>query len=133
MYTSASNSGDSLEQFPRPVSATPQSNTWQDLFGFDGDKMLRDQAEHFHNRVSIWQGATEEEWIAGGEELVHRLQNILQKTQDFMKRKQALFTDLEGKVIKHQDLLEDRRKALNTARDSLLNDSQSVIGGQDPK
>jgi len=56
-----------------PQSVLPQTDVWQDLCGLDGDKLLRNQVDHFHNRINIWQAASKEEWIAGGEGTKQRL------------------------------------------------------------
>jgi len=35
--------------------------------------LFRNQVEHFHNRINIWQATSKEEWIVGGEGTRQRL------------------------------------------------------------
>ncbi|KAF9449766.1 hypothetical protein P691DRAFT_774465 [Macrolepiota fuliginosa MF-IS2] len=98
------------------------------LLSCDADRLLRNQVEHFGNRVSIWQAASDEEWKDGAEELKQRFNAMLDKTQEYMKRKQDLITTLEGRITAHQELLQDREEALLTARENLVNESQNVLG-----
>jgi hypothetical protein len=63
--------GGSAENHDRAASAAP--NALNQIFGgFDFARMITGELEHFQNRITIWQTASEEEWKQGGEGMTSR-------------------------------------------------------------
>ncbi|KAJ3571982.1 hypothetical protein NP233_g3391 [Leucocoprinus birnbaumii] len=135
MPVAATGDSRSFEQFAPPPPASPRLGILQELFGFDGERLLEGQREHLKNRIAIWQAAPEEEWEEGGKEIIGSMQKIVQKplivkVESYMDRKRKLVAMLDGRIQKHQDQLKDREQALRAVKDNLLSESQMVLGGK---
>ncbi|KAK1235952.1 hypothetical protein PQX77_000803 [Marasmius sp. AFHP31] len=104
-------------------------NSLDRLLGCQTNAYVEDHMERYQQMATKWQECTMEEWVKGAEEIMGKYSKVLDFVKQHMESKLKLFASFDNKVDNHKTVLEERAKVLKGARQKLVSNSQTLLGG----
>ncbi|KAJ7466807.1 hypothetical protein B0H11DRAFT_55096 [Mycena galericulata] len=122
---------NSLQQSPEISNPQHSSDIARliEHFKADGIDLACDARIEKHNRLSEkWKMCTNEEWLAGADELTGVYAKIFDFVKSHMIAKVQLFAACDGRLQKQTEVLKEREDLLVGVRDRMVAEGGSVLG-----
>ncbi|KAF8813471.1 hypothetical protein BYT27DRAFT_7335092 [Phlegmacium glaucopus] len=110
------------------VAPDDTGNAFEKLLGRNTDTFVKQNMEKYDRLVKKWSECSEEEWIAGAEEIAEKYVKLVSYVKDAMIAKINAYANIQLDIGRHFSDLGEREKLLDAARKKLVMESGNALG-----
>ncbi|KAI0064959.1 hypothetical protein BV25DRAFT_1822739 [Artomyces pyxidatus] len=118
---------------PRPRGSELSQRTAHTIGDLPGLELTEADMQRYADlseRARIrWTEASLEEWHEGADEFTEKFGKLMNMVKEHMTEKMKLYASLHSKLADHRSKLGGRAELLKKTRDTLVRDSEKVLGG----